>query len=340
MPPPLLHAREHGFVKIETPIEVFKSEQGNAIAYSKNDSLRVRFYSYRLFPGSAVVNGKVIDDAHNESLSIENVSGVVNASLAYLAGNADNTIGSDLWRIRTQYIEFFSQATTEPFTGISLPFGRNGKGSYIAGGIALSAEVMGAEHSLSSAISSSIDWMTWLPMGESLEEKVKCASIYSISASLSDSLEERVLGAMCHFGVLYTDKNRIAPLSEVRSWLYHHPARKEMRKPDWLIAMQSPFRILPPGLGENLMFLSNNTMTFMGTSKESETVSLRFTCEQAQVVSYTNVSNLRLTQSSSVYTLRFTTEKVGQWDVKISVQPFSRTLPNAALSPRYSEDQH
>lgn len=340
VPSPLLNAREYGFVKIETPIEVFKSEQGNATAYSKSDSLRVRFYSYRLFPGSAVVNGKIIGDVHHESLSIEKISGVVNASLAYLAGNADSTIGGDLWRIRTQYIESYSQTTTEPFTGISLPFGRNGKGSYIAGGIALSAEIMGAGQSLSSAISSSIDWMTWLPMGENLEEKIKCASIYSISASLSDSLEERVLGAMCHFGALYADKNKIAPLSEVRSWLYHHPARKGMRKPDWLTAMQSPFRILPPGLGENLMFLSDNTMTFIGVSKEPETVSIRFKCEQAQVVSYTNISNLRLTHSDSVYTLRFTTEKVGQWDVKLNVQPSSRTLPNAALSPRYSEDPH
>lgn len=340
VPPPLLNAREHGFIKIETPMEIFKSEQANMVAYSKSDSLRVRFYSYRLFPGSAVVNGKVMDDTHNKSFVIANISGVVNASLAYLAGNTDSTMGSDLWRVRTQYIGSFSQTATEPFTGISLPYERNGKGSYIAGGIALSAAVMGAEQSLSYAISSSIDWLTWLPMGENLEEKIKCASIYSITASLSDSLEERVLGAMCHFGVLYADKNKIAPLSEVRSWLYHHPARKEMRKPDWLMAMQSPLRILPPGLGESLMFFSNNTMTFIGISKEPETVSLRFKCEQAQTISYTNISNVRLTHSDGVYTLRFRAEKVGQWDVKLSVQPSSQALPNAALSPRYSEDPH
>lgn len=340
VPPPLLNAREHGFVKIETPIEIFKSEQESMIAYSKSDSLRVRFYSYRLFPGSAVVNGKLMNDTHNGSLSITNISGVINASLAYLAGNADSTTGGDLWKIRTQYIESFAQTITEPFTGISLPFESNGKGSYIAGGIALSAEIMGADQSLSYAISSSIDWMTWLPMGENLEEKIKCASIYSIMASLSDSLEERVLGAMCHFGVLYADKNKVAPLAEMRSWLYHHPARREMRKPDWLIAMQSPFRILPPGLGETLMFFSDNTITFMGVSKEPGTISIRFTCDRAQVASYTSVSNLHLTHSDGVYILRFRTEKVGQWDVKLSVQPSSRSLPNAALSPRYSEDQH
>lgn len=178
------------------------TEEG-PVSFVRGPELAIRFPLAPLWKGRSVSLGKP-DSGRPPSSTQPNLAVTVETALLNLTGWRD----TDWLRwSRASLDEYFSRVifTTEPRTGIKLPFEADGTGIDVTAANALLMQTVGdveTGNSLLASVLWRMDPMTWKICCSQGDLGRRSAALSSITASLDAKDEVRALGAMLHDGLL------------------------------------------------------------------------------------------------------------------------------------------
>ena len=240
-----------------------------------------------------------------------------NRVLSYMAGNCTAAEALALGALPAM-----SAKITEPFTNTPLPLAADGSGGYEAGLRALELMVQGREATMFDGLLAGLDWATWQPVGGA-----DAAAMMALASLYSPSSEARALGAMANAGISVA-----TGWDSVRNAVYG-----TTEKPEWLLAMQSPIRLLTPGV---TAFDSANGVQIAGTRETVESFEVAIASDTPiEIVSSNNLSRSMIVGVGNVTTIRLWPERYGEWSLIFRRSSAGRPIPKSAPSPRYSAVQ-
>lgn len=284
VPIPLL-SREGGFpVKLVSSVEPATLEALPSHYVSKEKDIRAYFSVVELYPGRPVVQSTSQIVEGPATLSHIDAPSVCELALAYLAGLGDEKLVRAMDTAFTAFIRD-QPHELEPRTGLRFYFSRDGRGSRLAAAYALVEMALRGEGEGLLGLLGSLDWLTWLPMGSTNEERLEAGAIASVAAALSPSPDVRVLGAMANAGVCWyglqggelmstqTSWESFGPLWDVRARVYPSAVARQGSPAKWWEALRYPVRCLTSDV---ICVGEGRDILVMGFVRPFEIMELRF----------------------------------------------------------------
>ena len=335
VPAPLIARRRSGNVKLLSGLRRAGASESGDLWECEGTELNVRFLARRLPPGAAVVRPPSSPPALPATVSHIDAESVADAAMLRLSGLADELLTNSL-ATAVQAFGEERRRDREPVTGSPIMFDRSGRGSRLAAAHALAvAAALGEPVSSQDGLLGSIDWVTWLPAGQDERERLEAAAILAVAAALSNSPEDRVLGAMAETAVAASGGPLLHPFHILRAWIYPHPSRLSLRPPGWWTALQSPVRTLSAGVKARA---EGNSVLIEGLALNTDPIEVRFRSDAPLAAADSlNLSDVQIREDAGEFRFLLRPDRPGVWRLRLSRPSSSAPIPMGAPGPGYSE---
>lgn len=326
VPPPATASANERHLKILSPIE----RVGTGEAFRcVGEELSIRFIGRRLLPGRCVVAGR----AAEEEFALDQPRHIAEAALAYLWNSLSDRGESELRRSLRVW-ESYAGVDREPATGLPWPGGRDREslGEYAA--LCLAEAALGSASERGSALFASLDWLTWLPAGESAHAR-EAGAYLALSGALSKDAYERALGAMAQAALRAGSAEQ--PFGSLRAEVYPIAAALDLAPPARLQPALSPIRVLAEGV---TVSFKDDELSLEGLVTKVEPFDVRIAgiSVAPEVSAKFNMDPPQLTSRDGVVLIRLSPRRVGYWRMGFRLADVvARAVPPPAPSPRYSE---
>lgn len=326
VPPPAVASVNARHLKILTPIE--RVGTGEAFRCQGRE-LTIRFIGRRMFAGRAIVTGR----AAEEEFALDQATSIAEAAVAYL-WNTLSARGETELRRSLRIWASYSGVDREPATALPWPGGRDRTSLAEHAALCLAERALGASSERETALFAAVDWLSWLPTGESGRAR-EAAAYLALLGAVSEDAYERALGAMAQAALRAGAEEQ--PFDSLRGEVYPISAALDLAPPVRLLPALSPIRVLAEGV---TVSFKDGELSLEGLVTKVEPFDVRIAGLSAapKVSAKFNMDAPQVTVRDGAALTRLTPRRMDYWKMSFRLaEAVARALPAAAPSPRYSE---